>query len=91
MTEKQTKKTRTLVGTVVSTKMNKTIVVSVQRTYKHPLLGKVMRTTKKYPAHDEHGRAGFGDVVELVSSRPLSKTKRWSLERIIKSTTVAQV
>ena len=75
---------RTLQGKVVSDAMQKTIVVSVERTYKHPTLGKVMRSSKKYKAHDEQSTARVGDVVEIQETRPLSKTKHMALIRIIK-------
>ncbi|MEO7992997.1 MAG: 30S ribosomal protein S17 [bacterium] len=74
---------RMLKGKVVSTKMQKTIVVEVERLKRHRLYEKVLRVHKKYTAHDENGDAHEGDFVEIVESRPLSKTKRWALTRII--------
>ena len=74
---------RTLQGVVTSTKGAKTITVSVERTYKHAKYGKYLRKRKKYMAHDEKETAGVGDKVELVSTRPLSKLKRWRLVRVI--------
>jgi small subunit ribosomal protein S17 len=74
---------RTLQGVVTSDKMDKTIAVLVERTYKHPKYGKYVRRHTKYLAHDEEGLANVGDVVELASTRPLSKTKRWRLLRVI--------
>ena len=74
---------RTLQGVVTSDKMDKTISVLVERTYKHPKYGKYVRRHKKYLAHDEEGKATVGDVVELASTRPLSKTKRWRLVRVL--------
>jgi len=71
------------IGTVVSDKMEKTIVVKVQRQFMHPLYKKVVRRHKKFMAHDENGECGEGDVVEIVESRPLSARKRWALTRII--------
>ncbi|MCS7038158.1 MAG: 30S ribosomal protein S17 [Anaerolineae bacterium] len=68
---------KVLVGTVVSDKMDKTVVVRVERTYRHPLYGKVIRTHKKYHAHDEYNRCKVGDIVRIRESRPLSRTKRW--------------
>lgn len=68
---------KVLVGTVVSDKMDKTVVVRVERTYRHPLYGKVIRTHKKYHAHDEQNRCKVGDIVRIRESRPLSRTKRW--------------
>ena len=74
---------RVLQGTVTSSKGIKTISVSVERTYKHPKYGKYVRKRKKYLAHDENDQAGVGDTVEIVSTRPLSKLKRWRLVRIV--------
>ena len=74
----------TLVGEVVSDKMDKTIVVKTERTFKHPRLHKVMRTAKKYKVHDEHEEAKIGDIVEFYEGRPLSKTKYMYLARVVK-------
>ncbi len=74
---------RTLVGTVVSVKMDKTIVVRVDNQVKHPLYEKVMRRSSKLYAHDEANGSGLGDVVRIKESRPLSKTKRWVLESVV--------
>ena len=74
---------RLLTGTVTTAKGAKTISVSVERTYKHAKYGKYVRKRKKYMAHDENNEAGVGDTVEIVSTRPLSKLKRWRLVRII--------
>jgi small subunit ribosomal protein S17 len=71
-------------GTVVSTKMDKTVVVSVANTITHSLYHRSMKRTKKFHAHDEENRCQVGDVVEIVSSRPLSKTKRWRVREILK-------
>ena len=73
---------KTLTGVVVSDKMDKTIVVSVSRKYKHPKYGKFISTHKKYYAHDEKQEANIGDEVQIRNSRPLSKTKRWSLVKV---------
>jgi small subunit ribosomal protein S17 len=70
-------------GYVVSDKMDKTIVVTLEDRKKHPLYGKVMRTTKKVKAHDEANTAGVGDRVLLMETRPLSATKRWRLVEIV--------
>ncbi len=70
-------------GLVVSDKMEKTIVVELEDRKKHPLYGKVMRTTKKVKAHDEQNTAGVGDRVLLMETRPLSATKRWRLVEIL--------
>ena len=70
-------------GLVVSDKMDKTIVVSVEDRVKHPLYGKVIRRTSKVKAHDEQNTAGVGDRVRLMETRPLSATKRWRLVEIL--------
>ena len=70
-------------GYVVSDKMNKTVVVSVEDWVKHPLYGKVMRRTSKLKAHDEQNACGIGDRVLLMETRPLSATKRWRVVEII--------
>ena len=70
-------------GYVVSDKMNKTIVVELEDRVKHPLYGKIIRTTTKVKAHDENGIAGIGDRVSLMETRPLSATKRWRLVEIL--------
>lgn len=70
---------RILQGTVVSNKADKTVVVSVERRFKHPLLGKVVKKSKKYMAHDENNTAKIGDKVSLEECRPISKNKTWNL------------
>ncbi|GAB6938025.1 30S ribosomal protein S17 [Isoptericola variabilis] len=80
-TARSTRKVRR--GYVVSDKMEKTIVVEVEDRKKHPLYGKVMRTTTKVKAHDEQNSAGIGDLVEIMETRPLSATKRWRLTEIL--------
>ncbi|MBI1183307.1 30S ribosomal protein S17 [bacterium] len=72
-----------VVGKVTSNKMNKSIVVSIERKVKHPLYGKFLKKTKKYVAHDENNECSEGDIVQLMETRPLSKSKRWRLVRII--------
>jgi small subunit ribosomal protein S17 len=72
-----------LEGVVVSDKMDKTIVVRVERQTRHPLYGKVIRRHKKYHAHDENNEAREGDRVVILESRPLSRTKRWVLTEIV--------
>ncbi len=74
---------RTLVGEVVSDKMDKTVVVRVERTRRHPLYGKVIRVTKRFKAHDEENRCHVGDVVRIIESRPLSREKRWVVTEIL--------
>jgi len=78
-----------VVGVVTSSKMAKTIVVKVTRTTRHPLYQRVMRSAKKYYAHDETGEAKVGDTVRLVSTRPLSKLKRWRLKEVLARSTRA--
>lgn len=73
------------VGKVVSDKMDKTVVVEITRTFKHPRLHKILRKTKKYKVHDEQGLAKTGDTVEFYEGRPVSKTKYMYLSRIVKS------
>ena len=75
---------RRLTGRVLSNKMDKTIVVEVTRTTRHPLYQKVMRVRKRYMAHDAENECQVGDEVRIVESRPLSKHKRWALETILK-------
>lgn len=74
---------RRLTGVVTSDKMDKTVVVSVERRYRHPLYKKVVRTTKKYMSHDEDNACRTGDTVRIVESRPYSKRKRWAVEEIL--------
>ena len=70
-------------GVVVSNKMDKTIVVAVERKEKHPLYGKFVKKTTKFVAHDEKNECGEGDTVLIMETRPLSKTKRWRLVEIV--------
>ena len=74
---------KTREGLVVSDKMDKTVVVSVEDRVKHPLYGKVMRRTSKLKAHDEQNSCGIGDRVLLMETRPLSATKRWRVVQIL--------
>jgi len=76
-----------LVGVVTSAKMQKTIVVRVRRTTQHPLYERVVRSAKKYYAHDEKGEAKVGDTVRIASTRPLSKLKRWRLKEVLQRST----
>jgi small subunit ribosomal protein S17 len=76
-----------LQGVVTSTKMQKTIVVKVTRAVQHPLYHRVVRHAKKYYAHDETGEAKVGDTVQIVSTRPLSKLKRWRLKEVLQRST----
>ena len=81
MVERALRKTR--IGTVVSNKMDKTIVVAIHSKEKHPLYGKTMNKTTKLKAHDEENVCQIGDKVEIMETRPLSKDKRWRLVQII--------
>ena len=74
---------KTRVGKVISVKMDKTIVVAIEDNVKHPLYGKIIKRTKKLHAHDENNVCSVGDKVEVMETRPLSKTKRWRLVEII--------
>jgi small subunit ribosomal protein S17 len=79
--ERTSRKTR--VGLVVSDKMMKTVVVSIERRVEHPVYGKMVRRTKKLKAHDEQNEAKTGDTVRIMETRPLSKDKRWRVVEII--------
>jgi len=79
--ERNLRKTR--IGTVSSTKMEKTITVAVERKVKHPIYGKFLNKTTKFHAHDEKNECTVGDVVKIMETRPLSKTKRWRLVEVI--------
>lgn len=80
-TERNLRKTR--VGKVVSNKMEKTVVVAIEDNVKHPEYGKIIKRTAKIHAHDENNECSIGDKVEVMETRPLSKTKRWRLVRIV--------
>lgn len=75
---------KVLVGTVISDKMNKTVVVEVERSFSHSQVHKVVKQRKKYKVHDEHEQAKVGDVVELFEGKPVSKTKYMYLARVIR-------
>lgn len=79
---------RTLVGKVVSDKMDKTIVVLVETYKKHPLYGKRVKYSKKYKAHDEQNVAKVGDVVEIMETRPLSRDKRFRLVEVVEKAVI---
>lgn len=79
------------VGLVVSTKMQKTIVVEIEMRKAHPKYRRVMKSNKKFYAHDEENSARVGDVVRIREARPLSKLKRWSLEEIVRRSSLAQL
>lgn len=83
-TEIQSEKmVRTLTGRVVSDKMNKTVTVLVERRVKHPVIGKVVRRSKKFHAHDESNACKEGDLVLITESRPVSKTKSWVVSKVL--------
>ncbi len=79
---------RTLIGRVVSDKMEKTVTVLVERKVKHPMYGKVMVRSKKYHAHNEGNSARAGDLVEIVETRPLSRTKTWAVTSVLEKAVV---
>jgi small subunit ribosomal protein S17 len=81
MPDRNLRKTR--IGVVSSNKMDKTVVVAVERKVQHPIYGKFLKKTTKFHAHDEKNECSIGDVVRIMESRPLSKTKRWRLVEIV--------
>lgn len=81
MVERNLRKVRT--GFVISNKMAKTITVAVERKVKHPIYGKFVKKTTKFHAHDEKDECSIGDLVKIMESRPLSKTKRWRLVEVL--------
>lgn len=76
-------KRKRLIGRVVRNSMDKTVVVAVERTVRHPLYKKVIRTSKNYKVHDESNQIPVGALVQIVESRPISKTKRWAVEEVM--------
>jgi small subunit ribosomal protein S17 len=78
------------IGIVVSTKMQKTIVVLVENKFRHPRYAKIMVRTKRYLVHDEENKAKIGDRVILLQTRPLSKLKRWTLNKILSSQSIKE-
>ena len=88
MTEAATSLKRTLVGRVVSNKMDKTVTVLVENRVKHPLYGKYVVRSKKYHAHDEANQYNEGDKVEITESRPISRTKSWVVSRLLEAALV---
>ena len=81
MTERNLRKTR--IGVVSSNKMTKTITVAVERKVKHPIYGKFVKKTTRFHAHDEKNECTVGDVVKIMETRPMSKTKRWRLVEVV--------
>ena len=88
MSETNQKVHRTLVGRVVSDKMDKTVTVLVERRVKHPLYGKVIMRSKKYHAHDEGLEAHEGDLVQIEECRPISRTKAWKVTQVVEQARV---
>jgi small subunit ribosomal protein S17 len=80
-TERNSRKVR--LGTVVSDKMDKTVVVEVARQFPHRLYGKIIKRSKKFKAHDEENSCGVGDIVRIMETRPMSKQKRWRVVEIV--------
>jgi len=85
------KKHKTKLGRVVSNKMDKTVVVAVETSKRHPLYKKIIKRTVKYKAHDEKNECGIGDMVRVVETRPLSKEKRWRVAEIITKGEVVEI
>jgi len=83
MSTETSRLSRILVGRVVSNKMDKTVTVRVERRVKHPVYGKYVVRTTKYHAHDESNQVNEGDLVEIAETRPLSKTKTWTVKRVV--------
>ena len=79
--ERGSRKVRT--GKVISDKMDKTVTVSVTELVKHPLYGRFVKKSRKFSAHDENNECGYGDTIEIMETRPLSKTKRWRVSKMI--------
>ena len=90
-TTKERGRRKTLIGIVVSNKMDKTAVVSVERRYPHPLYHKIIKSSKRYKAHDPKNEAVLGDVVRLEETRPLSKEKRWRIAETLTRGNVADI
>ena len=79
----ETTNKRTLVGRVVSDKMDKTVTVLVERRVKHPMYGKIITRSKKYHAHNANNDAKTGDLVQIVECRPMSRTKTWQIAKLL--------
>lgn len=83
MGEKKRGKRKVMIGMVVSNKMDKTVVVTVEQRVRHPIYGKFMLKKSKYKAHDERNECRVGDKVEMEETRPLSKEKRWRVKKVV--------
>ncbi|HCU05601.1 MAG: 30S ribosomal protein S17 [Gammaproteobacteria bacterium GWE2_42_36] len=79
----ETKNQRALVGKVISDKMDKTIVIAVESRVMHKAYGKIVKRTRKFHAHDEHNESHMGDLVKIIETKPISKTKAWTLAEVI--------
>ena len=82
-TAEVTKSKRTLTGVITSDKMDKTVTVLVERAVKHPILGKVLRRSKKYHAHSPNNEFKMGDTVTIEETKPMSKTKAWAVTKLV--------
>ncbi|MBF6618059.1 30S ribosomal protein S17 [Pollutimonas thiosulfatoxidans] len=82
------KRQRTLIGQVVSNKMDKTVVVRIERRVKHPIFGKIIVRSNKYKAHDETNQYNEGDTVEIAEGRPISRDKSWTVVRLLEAARV---
>lgn len=85
MSQETVKVKKIITGTVISDKMDKTVVVSVERKFIHPTFKKVVKRTKKFRCHDENNECSVGDFISMREVRPLSKSKRWNLEKVLKA------
>lgn len=85
MSQETVKVKKIITGTVISDKMDKTVVVSVERKFIHPTFKKVVKRTKKFRCHDEKNECSVGDFISMREVRPLSKSKRWNLEKVLKA------
>lgn len=85
MSQEVAKNKKVITGTVVSNKMDKTVVVSVESKFIHPTFKKVVKRTKKFKCHDEKNECSVGDFISMREVRPLSKTKRWNLDKVLKT------
>ncbi len=86
MSQEKVKIKKVITGTVVSNKMDKTVVVEVERKFIHPTFKKVVKRTRKFRCHDEKNQCSIGDFISMREVRPLSKTKRWNLIQVLKAT-----
>src|SRR5438094_9929964 len=91
MGERTPGRRKTMIGVVVSNKMDKTAVVAVERRMQHPLYKKIIRRTKHYKAHDPENNASLGDIVRIMETRPISKEKRWRIADTLVKGNVAEI